>query len=292
MHWSTLHLFIWQIMKKLMVFVTGDRKGIENNIRVCLSSNKCFVKVSCRYIYILSVYIYTYILLLLIDQHWLFKKSQVPIDPEYPNAKRNFWRVDESSITPKMLRRHFSDMAELFPGLPTTWDRKALATSSPVCPVKVEDRPIKFTGPFSIESLLKKDPRPQVRITVQQAALTPNSDLGFSNEFYRRDTDSLACLDRTNSQHNFYYMYKSVEEASWRKSAQRMDLSPELPRAQLYSPHFPNDFQTLLTKVSSSPPKTHELRYGRWWTKTKWQTKKCKCCTLNDCTGLYFFFLK
>lgn len=33
-------------MKKLDIFVSGDRKGLENNIRVCLSSNKCFVKVS------------------------------------------------------------------------------------------------------------------------------------------------------------------------------------------------------------------------------------------------------
>lgn len=33
-------------MKKLAVFITGDRKGLENNIRVCLSSNKCFVKVN------------------------------------------------------------------------------------------------------------------------------------------------------------------------------------------------------------------------------------------------------
>jgi len=32
-------------MKKLEPFVFGDKKGIENNIRVCLSSNRCFAKV-------------------------------------------------------------------------------------------------------------------------------------------------------------------------------------------------------------------------------------------------------
>lgn len=175
-------------------------------------------------------------------------ESQVPIDPEFPNAKRNFWRVDESSITPKMQRRHFSDMAELFPGLPTTWDRKPApppAPSSPVCPVKMEKmegRPNKFTGPFSIESLLKKDHLPQVRVTMHQEALTaPNTNLCFSDQFQGRtaSTDLLTCLDQMNRQHTLYYMYRSVEEASWGKPVQRMAGSPELHDALLYSPHFP-----------------------------------------------------
>ncbi|KAK3532368.1 hypothetical protein QTP86_016638 [Hemibagrus guttatus] len=220
-----------QIMKKLGMFITGDRKGLENNIRVCLSSNKCFVK--------------------------------VPIDPEYPNAKRNFWRVDENNITPKMLRRHFSDMAGLFPGLPPAWDRKPAPPPVHSSPVKMEDRPIKFTGPFSIESLLKKDYLPQVQVNVQQAAQTvSNSNLCFSDQFYCRtaSADSLTCLDRENRQDSLYYTHRSVEEASWRKPVKRMDLSPELHHALVYSSHFPYD-QTLLTnKVWSSPPNTHELR--------------------------------
>ncbi|KAB5530851.1 hypothetical protein PHYPO_G00134090 [Pangasianodon hypophthalmus] len=227
-----------QIMKKLGVFVTGDRKGLENNIRVCLSSNKCFAK--------------------------------VPIDPEYPNAKRNFWRVDESSITPKMLRRHFSDIAELFPGLPPAWDRKAApppVPSPPICPVKMEDRPNKFTGPFSIESLLKKDHLPQVRITLQQQAAHTvfSTHLCFPDQVYSRtaNTDSHACLDRENRQHSWYYMHRSAEEACWRKPVQSMGLSPELHHALLYSPHFPYH-HTLLTKVSSSPPNTHQLTHTTW----------------------------
>ncbi|GAA6101098.1 forkhead box protein H1-like [Tachysurus ichikawai] len=223
-----------QIMKKLGMFVTGDKKGLENNTRVCLSSNKCFVK--------------------------------VPIDPEFPNAKRNFWRVDESNITPKMLRRHFSDMAELFPGLPHAWDRKPApphVPSSPVCPVQMEDLPIKFTGPFSIESLLKKD---HLNVNAQQPIQTAsNSNLYSSDHFYNRTTsaDSLPCSDRENRQDNLYYTYRSVEEANSRKPVQRMDLSPELHHVLVYSPHFPYD-QTLLTKVWSCPTNTQELRYIRW----------------------------
>lgn len=201
-------------------------------------------------------------------------KSQVPIDPDYPNPKRNFWRVDERSITPKMLRRHFNDMAELFPGMPPAWYRKPSpppGPSPPVCHVKIEDRPIKFTGPFSIESLLKKDHRhhhhhTQVRISVQQAAQTaPNTNLCFSDQFYSRTpaTDSLTAFHPMSRQHGLYYVYRSVEEASWRKPVQRMALSPEPHHALMYSPHFPCN-QTLITKVSSSPPNTHELRYTSW----------------------------
>lgn len=192
-------------------------------------------------------------------------KSQVPIDPEYPNAKRNFWKVDERSITPRMVRRHFSDMAELFPGLPAEWNRKPTPppAPSPVCPGNMDHRPTKFTGPFSIESLLKKDHVPQVKINMQQAAQpVPNTNPCFPDEHYNRTatTDSLTCLDGENRQHSWYY--RSVEEASWRKPVQRMDSSPELHHALLYSPHFPYD-QAVFTKVSSSPPNTHELRYRK-----------------------------
>ncbi|XP_062842167.1 forkhead box protein Q1 [Trichomycterus rosablanca] len=138
-----------QIMERLGVFVTGDRKGLENNIRVCLSSNKCFVK--------------------------------EPVDPEYPNAKRNFWKVDESSITPKMLRRHFRDIAKMFPGLPAKLENStgidtAKDPALPVCTDEKGPSSIKFSSPFSIESLLKKDHSthkriPSVQDTVQYAVL-------------------------------------------------------------------------------------------------------------------------
>ncbi|TSK31443.1 Forkhead box protein H1 [Bagarius yarrelli] len=225
-----------QIMKKLELFVSGDRKGLENNIRVCLSSNKCFVK--------------------------------VPIDPDYPNAKRNFWRVDQRSITPKMLRRHFSDMVELFPGLPPAWIRKPApppAPSPPICPVKTtcEDRPIKFTGPFSIDSLLRKDHVSAMGIAVQQPAPTASSTDLRSDQLYSRitSTHSPTGLSQDNGQRSLCYIYRSVEGASWGKPVQRIELSPELHHSLLYSPHLPYDH--MLTNIWSSSPNT-QLTYSKW----------------------------
>ncbi|XP_035286508.1 forkhead box protein H1-like [Anguilla anguilla] len=125
-----------QIMDNLEPFVSGDRKGLTNNIRVCLSSNDCFVK--------------------------------VPVHPEYPNSKKNFWKVDETCITPKILRRHFKGMLHTFPDLAsrlkgdpdvteemyTTHNPPKTSVSS-IKPSSVA----KFSGPFSIESILKKDTR-------------------------------------------------------------------------------------------------------------------------------------
>lgn len=177
--------------------------------------------------------------------------------------------MDESNITPKMLRRHFSDMTGLFPGLPPALDRKPApspVTSSPVSPIKMMDRPSKFTGPFSIESLLKKDHLPHMRMTVHQPDQTvSNTDLCFSDQFNSRtsNTNLLTCLDRENRQHSLSYTYRSVEEANWSKPVQRMDLSPELHRALLYTPNFSYD-QTLLPEVWSSLSNTQELTYRRW----------------------------
>lgn len=120
-----------QIMKKLEPFVFGDKKGIENNIRVCLSSNRCFAK--------------------------------VPVDPDYPNPKKNFWKVDESGITPKMFRRHFKYIMNMLPSLSLQAHRECEDSSyapeplTPVCTGAENNSQVKFTGPFSIESLLKSD---------------------------------------------------------------------------------------------------------------------------------------
>ncbi|XP_052441150.1 forkhead box protein Q1 [Carassius gibelio] len=120
-----------QIMKKLEPFVFGDKRGIENNIRVCLSSNRCFEK--------------------------------VPVDPNYPNPKKNFWKVNENGITPKMFRRHFKYLINIFPGLsiPTQavdeCKDNSHAPEPLACKVAESKSVGKFTGPFSIDSLLKSD---------------------------------------------------------------------------------------------------------------------------------------
>ncbi|XP_041931946.1 forkhead box protein H1 [Alosa sapidissima] len=121
-----------QLMESLSAFVSGERKGLENNVRVCLSSNDCFVK--------------------------------VPVNPDYPNARRNYWKVDESRITPKMLRRHFSGTRDILTGLSSRIpaESNAMKTSLKLAetqlPVLEDKRSSNFNSSFSIESLLKKDP--------------------------------------------------------------------------------------------------------------------------------------
>uniref|UniRef100_A0AAY5KL36 Fork-head domain-containing protein n=1 Tax=Esox lucius TaxID=8010 RepID=A0AAY5KL36_ESOLU len=126
-----------QLMDRLEAFISGDRKGIENNIRVCLSSNDCFVK--------------------------------VPADPYVTYSKKNLWKFDESRITAKMARRNFKGILDHFPDLSTkvrkeSRERKFEATdrtASLHSPTQELDcAPIqrktegKFTSSFSIDSIL------------------------------------------------------------------------------------------------------------------------------------------
>ncbi|XP_055772095.1 forkhead box protein H1-like [Salvelinus fontinalis] len=141
-----------QLMDKLGAFLSGDRKGIENNIRVCLSSNDCFVK--------------------------------VPVNPYLPHSKKNFWKVDESPITAKMARRHFKGILDLFPELSTKVrmeaeqisERFATSTTPTLTRLHIQKRSeVKFSSPFSIESILNRDspsrlsPRPTAFAVVSSA---------------------------------------------------------------------------------------------------------------------------
>lgn len=89
----------------------------------------------------------------------------MPVDPDYPNPKKNFWKVDESGITPKMFRRHFKYLINIFPGLSIQKRQVDECEDSsnvhepviPACKVAENKSEGKFTGPFSIESLLKSD---------------------------------------------------------------------------------------------------------------------------------------
>uniref|UniRef100_A0A672KVI1 Si:ch211-239d6.2 n=1 Tax=Sinocyclocheilus grahami TaxID=75366 RepID=A0A672KVI1_SINGR len=120
------YFFLHQLMNAVMLFVDGDRKGLENNIRVCLSSNSCFVK--------------------------------VPINPECPYAKHFFWKVDESKITPKILRRHFSGLRDVFPDFYENMEMSSVKNemeNRATC--KRPEAENKFSSPFSIESLLQRE---------------------------------------------------------------------------------------------------------------------------------------
>ncbi|XP_048849942.1 forkhead box protein H1-like [Brienomyrus brachyistius] len=106
-----------QIMDKLQTVISGDRKGLQNNIRVCLTSSDCFVK--------------------------------VPVNPENPNPRKNFWRIDESRITPQKLRRHFKGMEHIFPDLASTLRRDAETGGENRVTVTVTDSSVResYQGP-------------------------------------------------------------------------------------------------------------------------------------------------
>lgn len=85
--------------------------------------------------------------------------------PNSLNRKKNYWKLDCSQITAKMVRRHFNGLLLFFPELASKLEMekldRALPSPQPASrradPVRSE---VKFTGPFSIESLLKRDSPP------------------------------------------------------------------------------------------------------------------------------------
>uniref|UniRef100_A0A3P8TFH0 Fork-head domain-containing protein n=1 Tax=Amphiprion percula TaxID=161767 RepID=A0A3P8TFH0_AMPPE len=117
-----------QLMDKMAPLICEDRKALENKLRICLSRNKCFVKV-----------------------------------PDLEHTYRNYWKLDYSQITAKMVRRHFIGILHFFPELASIVRTKKfrLNTRSKHQPaacraVQVRSE-VKFSSPFSIESLLKRD---------------------------------------------------------------------------------------------------------------------------------------
>lgn len=84
---------------------------------------------------------------------------QVPINPECPNAKRNFWKVDESKITAKILRRHFGALRDVFPDFYENMEVSSVKneTENNRATLKRLEAEKKFTSPFSIESLLQRE---------------------------------------------------------------------------------------------------------------------------------------
>ncbi|XP_075900283.1 forkhead box protein H1-like [Nelusetta ayraudi] len=121
-------LTVSQLMEKLKQLVDEKRRSIEGNVRVCLTTNKCFVK--------------------------------VPVDPDCRESKRNYWKLDTSHISAKMVRRHFKGLLQLFPELADKLKTENVSTTlEPAACRDVQKQQVegKFSGPFSIEALLKRD---------------------------------------------------------------------------------------------------------------------------------------
>ncbi|KAK1880293.1 Forkhead box protein H1 [Dissostichus eleginoides] len=127
-----------QLMYRLAPLMSDDKRAVENNIRVCLSTNPCFVK--------------------------------IPVVPDSLDSKRNYWKLDSGQITAKMARRHFKGILQLFPELASKVETEnliedrgsrncsAVPSPEPAACRGVQIRcEVKFSSPFSIESLLKRD---------------------------------------------------------------------------------------------------------------------------------------
>ncbi|XP_075306473.1 uncharacterized protein LOC142368224 [Odontesthes bonariensis] len=150
-----------QLMDKVAPLISEDRKSVENNMRVCLSTHKCFVK--------------------------------IPVVPV--SGKRNYWKLDYSQITAKMVRRHFKRILQHFPELASKMNSENLSRQLEQCSdlqspeaaacgaVQVRCE-VKFSSPFSIESLLKRDspsrasPLSSVQIRVEQQPQPAHGQVG------------------------------------------------------------------------------------------------------------------
>uniref|UniRef100_A0A8C2EJ64 Si:ch211-239d6.2 n=1 Tax=Cyprinus carpio TaxID=7962 RepID=A0A8C2EJ64_CYPCA len=181
-------LTFYELMNAVRIFVDGDRKGLENNIRVCLSSNTCFVK--------------------------------VPINPECPNAKRNFWKVDESKITPKILRRHFGALRDVFPDFYENMEVSSVKneTENNRATLKRLEAEKKFTSPFSIESLLQRESSAPLR---NRPALCATRNL----------ENAFVVLQRTNHKNTSF----TLSNTAHRKHLQSTSIKLQLPHTALFS---------------------------------------------------------
>ncbi|XP_023816018.1 uncharacterized protein LOC101163910 [Oryzias latipes] len=126
-----------QLIQKMEPLISEGRKSVENNIRVCLSTHRCFRK--------------------------------IPVVPDPVTTKRNYWKLDSSQITTKMVRRHLKDLLHLFPELASKVEtgskNQRSGKQSVLCspqPAACDDARVngKFSSSFSIENLLKKDTTP------------------------------------------------------------------------------------------------------------------------------------
>ena len=82
---------------------------------------------------------------------------QISFSPESPC---NYWKLDHSKITEKMVQRHFHGLLEWFPEFASVERKGVLATltAPPPCTAAVPcRRELKFCSSFSIDSILKKD---------------------------------------------------------------------------------------------------------------------------------------
>ncbi|XP_030597705.1 uncharacterized protein LOC115788702 [Archocentrus centrarchus] len=138
-----------QLKDKLSV-IFKDGRLADNSIRWYLSGYKCFVRI-----------------------------------PGILNRKAWYWMLDTSHITTEMVSEHFLEILHLFPGLACRLEKEnptrpsaPLHSPEPVPCSAFHIKPdVKFSGPFSIDSILKGD-----STSAQAYRASPPSSLPFRVE--------------------------------------------------------------------------------------------------------------
>lgn len=139
----------------------------------------------------------------------MFCICQTPVVPDSLDSKRNYWKLDPGHITAKMVRRHFKGLLQLFPELASKVETENTSRPPELCSALHAPEPaacravqirckVKFSSPFSIESLLKRDspsarpsgasPLSSVPVTVEQQA-GPTHRLGGTKRSFRWDSE-------------------------------------------------------------------------------------------------------
>lgn len=160
--------------------------------------------------------------------------------------------MDESGITAKMFRRHFKYIMNLFPGLSIQAqqvaeceeDSYAPEPLTPVCTVSENKSEVKFTGPFSIESLLNSD-REVKRMRSTRLYIDPQCGATKRKNIYEYNT-----VER-------YYPVSAVGSQLVAAKRPRVSLGPSfglpLPPQITYDQH-----------VLLRSPFMYDARYVRW----------------------------
>ncbi len=190
--------------------------------------------------------------------------------------------MDENGITPKMFRRHFKYLINIFPGLSIQTQQvdgcednsNAPEPLTPASEVTENKSECRFTGPFSIDSLLKSD-----REVKRARSTCPEEHAHYID----------AQRGATKSKHVYEY---EAEKCYYPVPAVGCELaSAERPRLSS-GPQFGQFLPSHITynhHVLFSSPSMYDTRYVSWWT-PRMTTRKYEEIELLFLFLLFFFY--
>ncbi len=188
--------------------------------------------------------------------------------------------MDENGITPKMFRRHFKYLINIFPGLSIQTQQVdgcednsyAPEPLTPACKVTENKSEGKFTGPFSIDSLLKSDREVErMRSTSLEAhAHYIDAQRGATKRKNVYEYEAVKC----------YYPVSAVGCELASAKIPRLSSGPQF--GQSLPPHITDNHHVLF-----SSPSVYDARYVSWWT-ARMTTRKYEEIALYFVLFFYF----